>query len=168
MARGPSIRQACDMMNEPPHKPTGSDAPRHAWVDHTSEVCVRLHAPSLPELVAEAARAFAELVPEHMGATEAGERRTFRLDPDDDTATLVGWLNDLVYLAEVERWIPSHVTATWDDRATSTGQGARGIRVTARGRTLDRPFVLVKAATLHGAGVRAGDRGLEAEVTLDT
>jgi hypothetical protein len=32
---------------------------------------------------------------------------------------------------------------------------------------LEMPFVLVKAATLHNATVREGDRGVEGEVTLD-
>jgi hypothetical protein len=33
--------------------------------------------------------------------------------------------------------------------------------------TLNAPFVLVKAATLHGAVVRESRHGLEGEVTLD-
>jgi SHS2 domain-containing protein len=39
--------------------------------------------------------------------------------------------------------------------------------VRARGHALSEPFVLVKAATLHGAKVDDGPDGLVAEVTLD-
>jgi SHS2 domain-containing protein len=156
-------------MEEHSERRSESLASGHVWLDHTSEVSVRLHAPSLPELIAEGARAFAELVPDHMEGMDAPEPRSFRLDAGDDTATLVGWLNDLVYLAEVERWIPTRVDATWENTERRlVGDGPRVIRVAARGRTLDRPFVLVKAATFHGAGVLTDPRGLEAEITLDT
>jgi SHS2 domain-containing protein len=136
----------------------------HTWLDHTSEISVRLHAPSFPGLIAEGARAFSELVPEHLGSVEAPEWREFTLEGGDRAGSLVDWLNELVFQAEVERWVPAELSVREGPREA----GRDGIvHVRARGRTLERPFVLVKAATLHGVQLRSTPRGLEAEVTLD-
>jgi SHS2 domain-containing protein len=130
----------------------------HEVVDHTSELTLRLRAPSLPSLVAVSAEAFLELVPpERLGAA-LEETRVVRITGDDPVVLLVGWLNELVYLSEVELWLPTSVDVDESDD---------GLEVHARGRRLLEPFVLVKAATFHEARVTAGERGLEAEVTLD-
>lgn len=141
---------------------TGSQDPApgsHELVDHTSEITIRLRAPSFAALITEATRAYAELVPGSVGRTQSNEQREFRLELDDRAATLVAWLNELVYLAEVELWIPV-------DPEVDT-HGDRELRIRARGDALTEPFVLVKAATLHRVEVHEGPDGLEAEVTLD-
>ena len=136
----------------------------HDWLDHTAEVTMRVRAPSFQGLLAEAARAFAELVPDHLGGVEEPGWRDFVLEAADPSAQLVDWLNELVFLAEVERWVPTRIEA--EGRPPSAGDGP--IRLRARGRRLHRPFVLVKAATLHGAELRRTNNGrIEAEVTLD-
>jgi SHS2 domain-containing protein len=136
----------------------------HAFLDHTSEIVVRLHAPSFPDLVEEAGRAFADLVPEHLGGQASPDVREFTLEGRDAAATLVNWMNELVFLAEVERWVPCEVSARRDE---NTAGPVTALKVRARGRVLERPFVLVKAATLHGVDLRSGPHGIEAEVTLD-
>jgi SHS2 domain-containing protein len=141
---------------------SGRPEPRaagHELVDHTSEVTIRLRAQSFPELLEEATRAFVELVPASLLADADDEWRSFRIQAPDRAASLVEWLNELVYRSEVDQWLPTEV-----DVATG-GEGELHIR--ARGVTLSAPFVLVKAATLHGAVVREDPRGLEGEVTLD-
>lgn len=130
----------------------------HEIVDHTSELTLRLHAPSMPALVAVSAEAFLELVPpERLGAA-VDETRVLTIRGADPVLLLVAWLNELVYLSEVELWLPTALVAK---------EVEKGLEVHARGRRLLEPFVLVKAATLHDATVTAGERGLEAEVTLD-
>jgi SHS2 domain-containing protein len=134
-------------------------AASHEFVDHTSEITLRLRAPSFASLMAEAARAYAELVPTWIARASSREQREFRLAVDDRVATLVEWLNELVYLAEVELWIPV-------DAEVETRRGGE-LRIRAAGEALADPFVLVKAATLHRARVHEGPDGVEAEVTLD-
>jgi len=130
----------------------------HEIVDHTSELTLRLRAPSVAALLAEATQAFLELVPqERIGATVDGIR-VLRVRGGDPVALLVAWLNELVFLGEVELWLPTSLDVHEDDL---------GVEVHARGRRLLEPFVLVKAATLHEASVSPGRHGLEAEVTLD-
>jgi len=132
----------------------------HEFVDHTSEVILRLRAPSYPELIGEATSAFAELVPPHKIGRPSDEWREFRFDgPTDRVGRLVDWLNELVYLCDVDQWLPVEVEV--DDVA-----GAE-LHIRARGVDLDEPFVLVKAATLQNAFVHERAGGVEGEVTLD-
>jgi SHS2 domain-containing protein len=131
----------------------------HELVDHTSEVTMRLHAPTFSELVAEATRAFVELVPDSLRGEVRAEWRAFRIDAPDLAAGLVEWLNEIVYRCEADQWLPTEVEVE--------GGHDGEMRVRARGMELSAPFVLVKAATLHRAFVRPGADGLEAEVTLD-
>jgi SHS2 domain-containing protein len=128
-------------------------------LDHTSELVLRLRAASFPGLIREAAAAFASLVPERMLGPSGDKIRHLAIDAPDRAATLVEWLNELVYLAEVEAWLPTDVEVE--------SEGEAGVRIRARGRGLREAFVLVKAATLHGAEVREGSEGLGVEVTLD-
>jgi SHS2 domain-containing protein len=132
----------------------------HELVDHTSEVTLRLWAPTFPALVAEATRAFADLVPpDRRGTDDGGSWRELSVEARDRAAALVGWLNEIIYLCEAEQWLPV-------DADVTEREGGE-LRVRARGVRLEMPFVLVKAATLHDATVREGDRGVEGEVTLD-
>jgi SHS2 domain-containing protein len=130
----------------------------HELVDHTSEITLRLRAPTLPMLMAEATKAFAKLVPSRLRGA-GGDWRDFRVEDPEPAVGLVEWLNETVYLCEVEQWLPVEAHFERIERG--------GLRVRARGVRLDAPFVGVKAATLHDAVVRDDGRGLEAEVTLD-
>lgn len=130
----------------------------HELVDHTSEVTLRLRARSFAALLAEATRAFGDLVPDALRGEPDGERRHFRIGARDRAATLVDWLNEMVYSCEADQWLPVDAEA-----AESEG----GLTVSARGIELRAPFVLVKAATLHNAVVLEGPEGFEGEVTLD-
>jgi SHS2 domain-containing protein len=127
-------------------------------VEHTSELTVRLRAPDFAELVAEATRAFMELVPRGVRERADPDWRTFTIEAPDRTAALVAWLNEIVYLCEAEQWLPTEV-------AVGYGDGVLSVR--ACGETLSAPFVTVKAATFHRASVREGTEGFEVEVTLD-
>ena len=128
-------------------------------VDHTSEVTLRLQGKTFADLVVQATRAFVSLVPEDARGPVAGERRTVEIDEGDRTATLVAWLNELVFLAEVEGWLP------WEPTVERIADA--GIRVRSRALELREPFVLVKAATLHEAEIRDLGHFLEVEITLD-
>jgi SHS2 domain-containing protein len=142
----------------PAPKSLENDGAGHELIDHTSEVTLRLRAPTFPALLVEATRAFAELVPSELGQAD-GEWREFTVEARDRVAGLVEWLNEIVYLCEVERWLPVDVEV-------AVGESGE-LRIRARGQWLETPFVLVKAATLYNASVQEGRRGFEAEVTLD-
>jgi SHS2 domain-containing protein len=141
------------MASEP--KPHG-----HDFLDHTSELVLRLYASTFPGLIDEAARGFVELVPAQLLAREEAGTLEVRIPSPDRAAGLVGWLNELVFLAEARSWIPASVERVDEDPT--------GLTIRATGRRLNGPFVFGKAATLHGAVFRdEGPAGLYGEVTLD-
>jgi SHS2 domain-containing protein len=131
----------------------------HEVVDHTSELTLRVRAPGFPALLSEATRAFGELVPAGIRRGSSDQAREFDVAGVDRAAVLVEWLNEMVYLCEVDQWLPVEIE--------SAEERGGGVRVRATGISLLRPFVGVKAATLHGARVADVPHGLSAEGTLD-
>ena len=131
----------------------------HEFGEHLSEMLLRVRARALGELLAEAGRALAELQFHGSPPRARGARRTIELPRADPGALLVDWLNELIYLAEAERWLGTEFAVT------VTSDGALIARV--GGVRLARSPGLVKAATLHGVLVRDIAGGVEAEVVLD-
>lgn len=153
------------------HSLHGSVTTRPAWFDwetmratselleHTAEVKVRVRAPTFAELVAEAGRAIARL--ELGGAMPPAERdyRDVVIRSPDREALLVDWLNELIWLAETERWVPTEFDV---HAATDTM-----LQVRVRGAAVDQAPARIKAATFHGLKIASAAAGLEAEVVLD-
>lgn len=126
---------------------------------HTAEVKLRVRGPSLGEIAAEAGRALGRLELGTDRPAAQGEWRDLEVHAPDRDALLVEWLNELIYRAETERWVPVEIEVT---AATDTALRAR-----ARGVTVDETPSRVKAATFHGLRVTPVPGGLEAEVVLD-
>ena len=133
--------------------------PWHAWLDHTSEVQLQVGAESLAGLAAEAGRALGILLLRGAAPEPAGEARTLEVSSVDREALLVDWLNEILFLAEVELW----VAVEFDVLEVS----AVHLKASARGVPVDDPPALVKAATFHGLAVEERDGGLHAEVIFD-
>jgi SHS2 domain-containing protein len=128
-------------------------------LSHTAEVRLRVRAPSLGELAAEAGRALGAL---ELGTTPpvaSGPWRDLEIRAPDREALLVEWLNELIYLAETERW----VGVEFEVRAAED----MALSMRGRGMVVDEPPARVKAATFHGLKIKATPEGLEAEVVLD-
>lgn len=138
--------------------PSSTGLGGYEFLDHTSEITLRVRASTYGGLIRESTEAFAALVPDSIERAPVEGVRDFRMDARDRAAGLVRWLNELAYLSEAESWIPADVTVSEEGSA---------VHVRARGAALSTPFVLVKAATLHGARVEEGPGGWLGEVTLD-
>jgi SHS2 domain-containing protein len=128
-------------------------------IEHPGEVRVRLRAASFGELAAAAGSALAELQlkrpPET--ATDAWHEITTR--GRDREALLVNWLNELIYLAETERWVGTEFMPL---RETDTELVMR-----ARGVAVETAPSQVKAATFHGLRITSAGGGVEADLVLD-
>ncbi|HET8623486.1 MAG TPA: archease [Gemmatimonadales bacterium] len=134
-------------------------APSHELIDHTSEIQLRVRAGSFADLLAESGRAVAELqLPRGHSAPAAG-RRQLRLTAPDRERLLVDWLNELIFLAETDRWVATEFQI---DRADGTS-----VVATVRGVEVPQVRGLVKAATMHALHVREVNSMIEAEVILD-
>jgi SHS2 domain-containing protein len=126
------------------------------WIEHTAELELELEAPSQAAVFAEALAAFAELVGDGSGRSLT---RVVEVEAEDPALLLVEWLNELVYLSEVERFVP--------ERITSLELGEGKLRATVEGHR-DKPRLLVKAVTLHRLELRGDDKvGWRARVVLD-
>jgi len=132
----------------------------HEVEEHTSELQLRLGAGSLADLLAEAGRALARLqLAESAAADRNGTWREIEVTASDPAALLAEWLNELIYLAETERWVATEFRFAAADE--------RSLRVRARGVPVASPRGLVKAATLHRLRVAPVPGGYEGEVILD-
>lgn len=129
----------------------------HAFIEHTGEVEVVAHAAREQAVFAEVLEAFAELV--GPGTDGRPARRDVALDAPDPASLLVDWVNELVYLADVDGFIPEAV-------AELSLESTR-LRATVAGRSDAGPAGLVKAATLNGAQLERGEDGWHARLVLD-
>jgi SHS2 domain-containing protein len=128
-------------------------------VEHPGEVRLRLRAATLGDLAIVAGRALGELELGRSPGPARGPWREVAASGRDREAALVHWLNELIYLAETERWVGVEFVV---DRATETE-----IRMRARGVAVDEAPSRVKAATFHGLRIAPVGNGLEAEIVLD-
>ena len=134
-------------------------AASHESVEHVGELVLRVRAWSLAELFIEAARGLAELTLGRRRTWVSGAPRMLALEARDPAALLVDWLNELIYLAETERWVALEFQGAQVTRTT--------LRVHARGAKVKRAPSRIKAATLHGLRLAEEDGMLQADVVLD-
>jgi SHS2 domain-containing protein len=128
----------------------------YRWVEHTAEVELHIDAETREAVFAEALAAFAELV-SRGGEGEPAEH-VVAIEAQDDASLLVGWLEELVFLAETEDLVPMRV----DGLELSGGRLAAHV-VGRRGR----PAHLVKAVTYHGLEFAQREGMWRAQVVLD-
>ncbi|MGE5274302.1 MAG: archease [Verrucomicrobiota bacterium] len=128
----------------------------HRFVEHPGEVELELEAASERGVFEAALGAFGELV----GTGEDGEvvSREVELAADDDALLLVEWLSELVFLAEVEQFVPERLGAfeLADHRLRASVQGHR-----------NRPRHVVKAVTLNGLELEHEGESWHGRVVLD-
>ena len=133
--------------------------PCHEFLAHTGELRLLVRAATMRDLFAEAGRAVGLVSLRGAKAAPAGDWRTITLEAPDRVALLVDWLNELVFLAERDRWVAVEFQVS---EAHEQRLSAR-----ARGVTVDEPPTMIKAATLHGARITPAEGAVEAEVTFD-
>ncbi len=132
------------------------------WVEHTGELELELESTTAEELFAEALAALAELMRNDerlRGSTPTGHlSREVDIQADDRPALLAAWLEELVFLAETEGFVPEAVETLELD--------ALALRARIRGRPGDPPH-LVKAVTYHRLELGRGNGGWRARAVLD-
>jgi SHS2 domain-containing protein len=131
----------------------------HEFIDHVSELALRVEAGSWSDLLTETVRAVGAELAREGGVAGSAAGRTIELAAVDREALLVDLVNELIFLAETERWAPAAVTAI---EATE-----RRVRLDCAGVGLAGPPSRIKAATFHGLSVRPRGNGVVAEVILD-
>ena len=126
----------------------------YEWRSHTAEVELYVEAASEEQVFAEAADALGRLIER----SEGGDPATHELELEgrDRPALLVDLLEELIYLADTEGFVP--------DRAQVELAATLRVRLEGR-RTEIEP--LVKAATYHGLELARHGETWQARVVLD-
>ncbi|MCL6639584.1 MAG: archease [Firmicutes bacterium] len=138
-----------------------SESAGFEYFEVEADIGVRAWGPTLAEALAQAALGALALVirPDEV---EAREWREVRAQGDSPEALVVAWINECLYVHEIEGFAVARVEVE-----TVTGDLAHGRLF---GEPIDlarhRPGTVVKAATMHQVSVRTGDR-VEIRVVLD-
>lgn len=127
----------------------------HRFVSHTGELQLELEAPTEAAVFEDAAGALGELMD---GGRGEAARRDVALAGSDLGGLLVDWLNELVFLAETEGFVP--------ERAADVVLADGSLRATVEGR-IAAPAPLVKAVTYHELAFERRGGGWFARVVLD-
>src|SRR5215211_681976 len=130
------------------------------WGEHVGELELRIEAPTLEAVFADAAAALEELLAGDDAEEPAGprERHEIALEGADLAVLLADWLAELAFLAETEGFVPAAV-----ERLELMPDG---LRARLRGRR-GRPPHLVKAVTYHGLRFEPRGEGWRATALLD-
>jgi len=136
-------------------------------LDHTADTAVRVLGLDGPDLFREATRALLSILLDEASAPVADpEAIPIRMEAEDPEALLIDYLNELIFLFDTKRFLPSRLEV-------------RGLRLEkpallegeVRGETYDparhRAKTEIKAATFHGLEIRTIGGRLEAEVIFD-
>jgi SHS2 domain-containing protein len=131
----------------------------HTFEEHTGELQIRLFAPTLAELFAEAGRALMEVMDGAPPAGPIGPGERVALSAADRDALLVDWLNELIYRVETGRRLYREfaIQQLTDEELIAS----------IRGTPAPRLRTLVKAASFHGLRIDEADAGFTATVVLD-
>lgn len=128
----------------------------YSFAEHSGEVEVEIHAASEAAVFEAALAMFAELA----GGGEAGTpvEQVIALSAGAHELLLVDWLNELVFLAEVELFVPTELESLElrDDGLRAVVSGVQG-----------RPRQLVKAVTLNRLELDEREGEWHARVVLD-
>ena len=130
--------------------------------EHTADIGLRLESPTFEGLLIEAGRGLLSLLVDNPEEVRPEITRTLKIAGTQDDLLLFDWLNELLYLADVENLLFSEFEIQFAVDCFSA---------TVRGEVLDpgrhRISHEVKAVTYHGLKVEQSLVGWQAEVVLD-
>jgi len=130
--------------------------------DHTADLGLRVRAPDLDRLFAEAAEAMFSVIVEDLGTVRPDEAVELHIDGEQHDDLLYDWLKELLYHFDAEHRLFSR----FEVKLRPGGLDGR-----AWGERLDRDrhelSHEVKAVTYHGLKVEPADGGWLAEVIVD-
>lgn len=129
----------------------------YRWVDHTAELELRIEAETPAQVFEDALAAFAELVDGDDGDRDLVTHELW-LTAADRPALLARWLEELVFLADTEQFVPR--------RVSSLEVGRQELRARVEG-IQGSPRPLVKAVTYHGLELARREGAWRARLVLD-
>jgi SHS2 domain-containing protein len=117
------------------------NTPGHRFLEHTADVAIEAWAPSPEALLLEAARAVMEILTESV-SVEPNEERAVHVDSSDEQDRLVGWLNEVLWLAIGKGFVLT-------DAKIVLRRDGLDARVWGRGDASHLVLTEIKSATYH-------------------
>lgn len=137
----------------------------HTFLDHTADIAVELRAPDREGLYARALAAFTDAVTPLEGV-EPRRRRVLEVDAPDAEELMVSWLEELLYVYEVDALLLSRAAVSIEEQgdhlhltAIAWGEPQDPERHPTR--------VLLKGVTYHRLAVHRDGEGWFARVIFD-
>ena len=130
--------------------------------DHTADVGIRVRAPDLPSLFAEAAKGLLSLLVEDVNSVDPKDEKLIRLEESDLEYLFFDWLRELLYLYDAQYFLVLECKVSMAAgilQATIYGESCDPIR--------HRLAHEVKAITSHGLFVRQESDCYQAEFIVD-
>ena len=130
--------------------------------DHTADVGIRVSAPDLATLFAEAAKGLLSLLVEDIDSVEPKEEKLIRLEESDLEYLLFDWLRELLYLYDAQYFLVCECKVSLEAgilQAKIVGESCDPVR--------HRLAHEVKAITSHGLVVIKESEGYRAEFIVD-
>jgi SHS2 domain-containing protein len=130
--------------------------------EHTADVGLVIRGQTLEELFANAADALVDIMVDPSALRE-DVRMTATVSAPDRPALLVAWMNELLYLLDVHRFVPRRCRVI-ELRDTTLVAELFGDTIDPGRHAVRR---MVKAATYHGLSLARANSLWEARVILD-
>ena len=134
----------------------------YEFFDHTADVGIRAHGPTLAELFIAMAQGLTELIAED-SRLEPKQERLVQLEAKSTESLLLAWLKELLFWFSSDRFLP--VRYELDEVTPTTLRGR------VRGETFDPARHAqgreVKAITRHQLSVRQADGRWQAQAIVD-
>lgn len=131
----------------------------HELVEHTADVGLRIWAPDLEGLFAQAAVALIDVMGTPTGAADRRER--LELDAPDLNALFVDWLSEILFLFDARTFVTRSASVNIQTNPFKLDAALEG------GSGLEQHGPAVKAVTYHGLDIEQTDAGYEALVYID-
>lgn len=152
----------CGSSSNPKSRATEKEKKRFEILDHTADIGLIIYGEDLKALFEHAGEAFFHLITDLKRVRQREERRV-ELRGEGLEGLMVDWLNELLYLHEVESLLFKGFRVEYVGenglKAVATGElFQEGVHVIKRG---------VKAVTHHQIQVKKGDGGWRAQVIVD-
>jgi SHS2 domain-containing protein len=131
---------------------------RYEEIEHTADLAIKAYGRDIKELFANAAWGMGQLMA-NLEEVEPQAQRQIHLTATDYEALLVDWLNELLYLHEMEGefYIAYEIESLSPTELRATVQGGKVSKVKAE----------IKAATFHDLEIRGTGRGFETTIVFD-
>jgi SHS2 domain-containing protein len=127
-------------------------------INHTADRAFRVSGRDMAALLENAARAM-QALDGHSRPTEAAAIREIEVEGVDRETLLVNWLNEILYLEQVDRMVCTGFQIYEVEN--------HHVRARVETREAERRLTHIKAVTFHNLKVRETAEGLEAEVVVD-